>query len=138
MRPTRLRLPIRLPILAFLAAVPAAAFSDEPSGTTAIQGCSVVEGLRITDADGDGIPDLMLVSGREVRIFRGTKGGPIAPAPTWTYKVPDAATFTWPGRVFGDAPARLPSLLALSGSQAVRLLPDKPPIVDREKSPTRW
>ena len=124
---TRARLP--LAALLALAAVPAAALADAPAPVL-LEGFAAVQGLRIADADGDGIPDVMLVSGRDVRIFRGKKGGPVAASPSWSYRVPDAATFAWPGRVFGEPGARVPSLLALAGATALRLLPGKPPIAE--------
>ena len=52
-----------------------------------------VRGLRLADVDGDGIKDLLLIGGREVRIYRGRRGQLPLGAPTWTVKAPDDVSF---------------------------------------------
>lgn len=89
-----------------------------------------VEGLKCVDADGDGVRDVLVVGGREVRGWRGARDGLPAPAPTWTWRLPAAATFCWPGPPHVDGAVRTPMLLALAGSQVLRLAPGRPPAVE--------
>ena len=52
-----------------------------------------VRGLRLADADGDGITDLLLVDGRTVRVYRGRKDGLPAAKPTWICALPSGVSF---------------------------------------------
>ncbi len=109
---------------------PAARGNGPPPAPVTLDGPADVRGLKIDDVDGDGVKDLLLLAGREVRGWKGVKGSLPAAAPTWVWKVPDAATFVSPGRAYGEGAAKTPSLLALGRAEAFRLLPGKPPIVE--------
>jgi len=91
---------------------------------------ALVEGLKCVDADADGIRDVLVVGGREVRGWRGRKGGLPPAAPTWTWRLPTTATFAWPGPPHVDGATRTPMLLALAGAQVLRLAPGRPPAVE--------
>jgi hypothetical protein len=119
-------------VLAVVLAVGVAAgtaSADAPPPVT-VDGPADVRGLRIADLDGDGVKDLLLLGGREVRGWRGRQGAVFPPSPTWRWTLPEAATFVSPGRPLGEGHARTPTLLALAGSQALRLAPGKPPAVE--------
>ena len=125
--PARLLLPAAL---ALCALPPREATADVPAPVE-LNGFSEVQGLRFADADEDGIQDLMLVMGREVRVWRGVKGGPIRTAPTWIFTLPGDATYAWPGRTLeGSNGAKAPTLLALGRGGALRLRPGLPPVVE--------
>jgi hypothetical protein len=89
-----------------------------------------VEGLKCVDADGDGVRDVLVVGAREVLGWRGVKDGLPPAAPTWTWRVPAAATFCWPGPPHVTGGTRTPMLWALAGSQVLRLAPGRPPAVE--------
>jgi hypothetical protein len=107
-----------------LATSPRAARPDEGSrGPVVLDAPGAVWGLRVADADGDGVKDLLVVSGREIHLWRGAKGAPFPRTESALFRVPEGATFVAPGRVLGDAANRVPSLLALGRTQALRLVP---------------
>jgi hypothetical protein len=111
-----------------------AARADGPPAWVELTLPASVSGLRVMDADGDGIADVLVSVGRDVLGWRGIKGGLPAAEPTWTWHVPAAATFVSPGAAIdvgrrGDEP-QTPTLLALAGSQALRLAPGLPPAVE--------
>ncbi len=108
------------------------AAAEDGAGWVELTCPAAVTGLRVIDGDGDGIADVFVVAGREVRGWRGVKDGVPGAEPTWTWSVPDTATFVAPA---GPLPLdvavpRTPTLLALAGAQALRLVPGKPPIVE--------
>jgi hypothetical protein len=86
----------------------------------------VVSGLLLEDADADGTRDLTLLVGREVLVWRGAAGGPLAAAPTWRFPLPDDASYcdleTAP-RVASGRP-QPPRVLALAGRRLVRVSHD--------------
>jgi hypothetical protein len=110
-------------------APPRAAAGDAPAPVL-LEGFPTVQGIRFADADGDGLLDLMLLQGRRVRIWRGVKGGSLAPAPTWTFSIPEEATFAWPGAPSGEGAARTPTLTAIGRGGVLRLLPGPPAAVE--------
>ena len=106
-----------LAVVAGLLGTRAARAEDPPaSAWVELSGPAVVQGLRVTDLDGDGVDDVLAVSARDVLAWRGVRDGRPAPAPTWRFEVPAAATFVAPDR---PAPPAAPALLAL----AVRFAP---------------
>lgn len=111
----------------FLGAYPPPAWAQGPAQ---LEGPADVRGLKIADLDGDGLKDLLLLGGREVFGWKGAKGSVPAGKPTWTWKVPAAATFVSPGRAYGEGADKNPSLVALGRGEAFRLLPGRPPIVE--------
>lgn len=113
---------------ALLVAPEAASPSDPP--WVELLAPSPVEGLRCVDADGDGLKDVLVVSGRDVLGFRAVRDGRPDAAPTWTWRVPPSATFVWPGPPHVDGETRTPMLLALAGTQVLRLAPGRPPAVE--------
>ena len=109
---------------------PPRAVADDAPPPVPLDGFQEVQGLRFADADGDGVQDLMLLQGREVRVWRGVKGASLAQAPTWRFSIPKDSTFAWPGPPTGEAGARTPALLAFGRGGALRLMHGKPPVVE--------
>ncbi len=108
----------------------ARAGDDAPaSGPVTLETAPVLEGLRIADADGDGLLDVLTVAGRELRVYPGRKDGRIAPAARDTFTLPPDATFAWPAPRRPGADGS-PVMLALGAKQILRLRPGVPPTVE--------
>ncbi len=120
-------------LAASLAPVPGTSARAEdglPPAPVTLEAPSAVGGLVVEDGDGDGIPDVFVVEGREVRGFRGVRGAGPAAAPTWTFTVPPDATFVDVAGPVGDGAERTASCLALASGGVVRLVPGRPPAVE--------
>lgn len=116
-----------LAVVAGLLGTRTARAEDPPADAwVELSGPAVVQGLRVTDLDGDGVDDVLAVSARDVLAWRGVRDGRPAPAPTWRFEVPAAATFVAPDR---PAPPAAPALLALAGAQVLRLRAGERPTV---------
>ena len=116
-------------LAASLAPVPGTSARAEdglPPAPVTLEAPSAVGGLVVEDGDGDGIPDVFVVEGREVRGFRGVRGAGPAAAPTWTFTVPPDATFVDVAGPVGDGAERTASCLALASGGVVRLVPGRP------------
>ena len=105
--------------LSSAAPAPARAADDGP---VTLDAPGAVWGLRVADADGDGVKDLLVVAGRDVHLWLGAKGGPFPKAASAVFRVPEGATYVAPGRVLGDGARRAPSLLALGRTGVLRLV----------------
>ena len=101
-----------------LAAGPASA--GEPVSIT-LEAPAAVWGLRLADGV-DGTRDLWIASGRDVHLWRGTKGSATSPAASAVFHVPEDATFVGPGRFVGEGAGRTRTLLALARTQALRVV----------------
>ena len=121
-RRTRLSGAAVLAAASLVASASPAARADA-GGPVAIDAPTAVWGLRVADADGDGVKDLLLVSGRDVHLWLGAKGKPFPKAASAVFHVPEGATFVAPGRVLGAGTNRTPTLLALGREKVLRVVP---------------
>ncbi|HVG94926.1 MAG TPA: VCBS repeat-containing protein [Planctomycetota bacterium] len=103
----------------------AARGADAPPPPLVLQAPALVDGVRTVDVDGDRVVDLVLSSGREVRVWRG---GTLAAAPTWTFAVPPEATFVTVHGAGAAARGKGPTLLAIAGERVLRLAPGQPAV----------
>jgi len=101
-----------------LAACVALALAGRAEGepvVLALERVGAVDGLKVADIDGDGLADLLILEGRELRVWRGRKGALPAAAPVWTAALPAGASFV-------DAlPGESPCVLAVGTDGAARL-----------------
>ena len=77
-----------------------------------------VRGLRLADADGDGIDDLLLIGGRTVAVFRGRQGQLPAAKPDWQVEAPRDVSFV---DVALPKSSALPGLMSFGQRGAMRL-----------------
>lgn len=108
-------------VCALAASAPPARADD--AGPVALDAPGAVWGLRVTDADGDGVKDLLIVAGREVHLWLGAKGRPFPKTASMVFHVPEGATFVAPGRVLGEGATRTPTLVALGREKVLRVVP---------------
>lgn len=106
-----------LALLAFLAGstlYPAQAAPER----VALDTPSDVRGLRLADADGDGISDVLVIDARSVRIHRGRRDGLPAAKPTWVTAAPEGVSFVDVAR---PGPDGAPALMAFGRAGAQRM-----------------
>lgn len=85
--------------------------------TTALEAGPRVDKIVARDLDGDGAPDLVVQSGRDLQVFLFEKGKGFAPQPRQTVRL-DPAVFLW---TFGDLDGQKRPALLTSGSRAVQV-----------------
>ena len=85
----------RAVFIAVLALLPATHIlsTEAAPARVELQAPAEIRGLRRADADGDGLTDLLLISGREVQIYRGRSAALPAVAPSWVVRSAGAASF---------------------------------------------
>lgn len=105
-----------LPLVALCALLPAGrgARAEEPGWVT-LSTPLKVEALRLADVDGDGLTDVVSLTGRQVSVWLGRKGGPPEPAPSFEARLPPEVSFVDVARQ--DRPA----LVGLGAAGPVRL-----------------
>jgi hypothetical protein len=81
--------------VAALVVLAGVAKAGAPPPPVTVDGFPGVGNLRFADVDGDGVRELLLSSGREVRVFRGTRDGGVAAAAAWTQTF-ESASLVWP------------------------------------------
>ncbi len=113
-----------LAILAFAGPQGAADGAPDTEGARVLQAAGKVEALRLVDVDGDGLKDVVALTGRRISIFRAARGALPAAAPSAEVALPPEATFVDVDRV-----AR-PALVCLTDRAGLRLRLDgtQPPV----------
>ncbi|MDA1196019.1 MAG: VCBS repeat-containing protein [Planctomycetota bacterium] len=89
----------------------------EPT-TVTLEGAATVQGLQRADVDGDGIVDLLLLSGRTVRVWRGARGALPTAGPTWTWEAPATTSFLAAAAPGAHPTPGTPTLLAIGRDDA--------------------
>lgn len=84
------RVPLLLALALVLGAPPQA---DAAPTTIELETGSVVSDIRIGRIDADDVPDILMLEGRTLRIWRGRRGKAPTPQPTWRIQLDDAVNF---------------------------------------------
>lgn len=115
-----MRLHALLPLVALCAWVPAVrgARAEEPGWVT-LTTPPKVDALRLADVDGDGLTDIVSLTGRQVSVWLGRRGGSPEAAPTLEARLPPEVSFVDVAR------DERPALVGLGAAGPVRISLDR-------------